>query len=64
MIYTIEKRKARDDGSLVSWYEIRKYTGRSKLGCLVEGETITEVKTIREARQYCKDHNIEYEKEN
>lgn len=62
MIYTIEKRSARDCGSLTSWYEVRKYTERSRIGCLINGETIKKVKTIKEARAYCEDNGINYER--
>lgn len=64
MIYTIVRRKARCCGSLVTYYEVRQYTHRSKIGCLMNGETLATAKTVKEARQYCKDHNIEYIKEN
>ena len=62
MIYTIEKRKARDGGSLTSFYVIRQYTGRSSRGWLLNGETIEMVKTLKEAKAYCESNGIEYER--
>ena len=64
MIYTVQRRKGKDCGSLVTWYEIRRYTHRSQIGILMNGETLATVKTVKEARQYCNDHDIEFTKEN
>ncbi len=61
MIYTIEKRKAFGEGSVISWYEVRQYTHRTPIGILANGETLAEFDTKREARAYCKAHDIEEE---
>lgn len=61
MIYTIEKRSARCEGSLASWYEVREYTHRTPIGILANGKTIAEFKTKKEARAYCKANDIKAE---
>ena len=61
MIYTIEKRSARCEGSLASWYEVREYTHRTPIGILANGKTIAEFKNKREARTYCKANDIKAE---
>lgn len=61
MIYTIEKRSARCEGSLASWYEVREYTHRTPIGILANGKTIAEFKTKREARTYCKANDMKAE---
>ena len=58
MIYTIEKRNARCEGSMVSWYEVRSYTHITPIGILANGETLTQTKTKKEAKEYCKEHSI------
>ena len=62
MIYIIEQRKARDAGSLVSWYEVRQYTHRTNIGVLANGETLAKVRTKKEAREWCKANGIEADK--
>lgn len=63
MIYTIERRRARCEGSMVSWYEVRSYTHRTRINILANGETLAEVKTLKEAKAYCASNNItEYER--
>lgn len=61
MIYTIERRKAHDGGTLTTFYQVRSYEGRSKLGCLVGGQTLVETKTKKEAKTYCDIHEIKWE---
>ena len=60
MIYTIEKRTGRCYGGLVSWYEVRQYSGISKLGILLDGQTIADFDTIKGAKSFCEDNNINY----
>ena len=60
MIYTLEKRTGRDMGGLTSWYELRQYSGRSKLGILLEGQTVEDFDTLKEAKAFCKQNEIEY----
>lgn len=60
MIYTLEKRTGRDHGSLTSWYELRRYSGVSRLGILIDGETFEDFDTLKEAKDYCKENRIEY----
>ena len=61
MIHTIEKRNARCEGSMISWYEVREYTHRTPIGILANGKTIAEFKTKKEARAYCKANDIKAE---
>ena len=61
MIYTIEKRNARCEGSMISWYEVRSYTHKTPIGVLANGYTIAKFKTKKEARAYCKTYGIEAE---
>ena len=60
IIYTIQKRTGKDSGGLCSWYEIRKYSDRNKWGMLVDGETIADFNTKKDAEAYCKTNNIEW----
>lgn len=59
MIYTIEKRSARCEGSLASWYEVREYTHITPIGVYANGKTLVETKTKREAKAFCKANGIE-----
>lgn len=60
MIYTIERRKGKDMGSLVTWYEVRSYVKKSEInGFLLGGETLMEFKTKREAKKYCEEQGVE-----
>lgn len=61
MIYTIERRNARCEGSMVSWYEVRSYTHRTPIGVLANGETLAEFDTKRDARTYCEVNGIKAE---
>ena len=54
MIHTIEKRNARCEGSMISWYEVREYTHRTPIGILANGKTIAEFKTKKEAYAFYK----------
>ena len=60
MIYTLEKRTGKDAGGLTSWYELRQYSGCSKLGILLEGQTVEDFDTLKEAKSFCKQNEIEY----
>lgn len=62
MIYTIEKRSARCEGSLTSWYEVRKYSHKTSIGILANGKTIAEFKNKREAETYCKRISVHVER--
>ena len=59
MIYTIERRCAGCDGSLVSWYEVISYTHITSIGVMANGITIAEFKTKKEAKAYCSANGIE-----
>lgn len=52
MLYTIERRKLNDSGSLVTRYDVVKWSGIGKLG-LYAAETIRRFNTKREAEKYC-----------
>lgn len=60
MFYTLERRKGRDCGSLTTWYELRSYSGASKLGILLDGKTVSDFKTLKEAKAFCEKHGIMY----
>jgi len=57
----IERRKARYEGSLETWYEVRDYLGRYTNGIYYGGETLATFKTKKEALEYCKVNNIKVE---
>ena len=59
MIYTIERRSARCDGSVVSWYEVRSYTHITPIGVYANGKTLIKVMTKREAKKYCMANGID-----
>lgn len=48
----IQRRKARAGGALVTYYEVWNYYG---------GEILTECKTKKEAKEFCKANNLKEE---
>lgn len=58
MIYTIEKRTGKDGGGLTSWYEVRQYDSISRLGILMNGQTIADFDTKKDAKAFCTTNNI------
>lgn len=60
MIFTLEKRTGRDHGGLSSWYELRQYSGVSKLGIMLDGETVKDFDTLKEAKAFCTINGIKY----
>ena len=58
MIFTIERR--RGEGSTATRYELRKYSGVSRLGIMLDGETVTDFGTLKEAKRYCEKNGINY----
>lgn len=60
MIYTLEKRTGKENGGLTSWYELRQYSGRSKMGILLEGQTVEDFDTLKEAKAFCEQNGIKY----
>ena len=61
MIYTIEKRIVSGYGSIETHYEVRSYSGVSeKTGILLNGKTLKEAKTFKQAEAYCRRKNLEW----
>lgn len=60
MIFTLEKRKGKDHGSFTTWYELRQYSGVSRLGIMLDGETVKDFDTLKEAKDYCEKNGINY----
>lgn len=58
MIYTIEKRKLKDCGSLVTRYDVVKWEGTSRLG-LFGANIIERFETEAQAQKYCEENHIE-----
>lgn len=59
MIYTIEKRNAKCEGSMISWYEVISYTHITRIGVKANGVTIAKFKTKKEAKAFCKANEID-----
>ena len=60
MKYVLERRKGRDCGKFVTWYELRRYDKVNKWGMLFDGETIETFSKKKDAKEYCKQNNINY----
>ena len=60
MIYTLERRKGKDSGSFTTWYELRTYSGVSQLGIMLDGQTVKDFDTLKEAKAFCENNGISY----
>ncbi len=58
MIYTLEKQAEFGCGSMTSWWEVRKYARKTKIGVLVEPMLLFKGKKS-ECKKYIAENGIE-----
>lgn len=53
VVYSIQRRKGRDRGALVTWYEVMRHEVTPK-GNLIHGEVLKVTDTKKQAEAYCR----------